>query len=50
MESRVFMIFYSLIGIPINGIVLGIMGDFFAKTVSDAINGVNNTADNACFL
>lgn len=32
--GRIFMIFYALVGIPVNGILFAYLGDFFGKTVS----------------
>lgn len=32
-SSRVFMIFYALIGIPMNGFLFAYLGDFFGKVV-----------------
>lgn len=34
MLSRMFMMFYALVGIPMNGIVIYTLGDFFGKSVS----------------
>lgn len=35
MLSRIFLIFYAFIGIPINGIVMVAMGGYFGHTVSE---------------
>lgn len=32
--GRMFMIFYSLIGIPLNGFLFAYLGDFFGKVVN----------------
>lgn len=34
MFTRLFLIFYGLIGIPMNGIVMVTLGGYFAKSVS----------------
>lgn len=33
MFGRIFMIFYALVGIPINGFIMIALGDFFGKSV-----------------
>lgn len=38
--GRMFMIFYALIGIPVNGFLFAYLGDFFGKAVS--FLGVNH--------
>lgn len=35
--GRMFMIFYALIGIPVNGFLFAYLGDFFGKVVSRTI-------------
>jgi hypothetical protein len=32
--GRIFMIFYAIIGLPVNAILFAYLGDFFGKTVN----------------
>lgn len=36
------MIFYALIGIPVNGFLFAYLGDFFGKTVSNKMNNISS--------
>ncbi|XP_044013815.1 open rectifier potassium channel protein 1-like [Aphidius gifuensis] len=46
MSSRILMIFYALLGIPMNGILLGQLGEFFSGIFIKAYNKYKSCKDN----
>lgn len=36
------MIVYSVIGIPVNGILFAGLGEYFGRTVRDVVKSINN--------